>query len=69
MKGFDLEKLEKGQKVKVTGNEIFTMMGYAVVTGTVFNKNPNGNSFSIKCNETGAIELVSLDDGGEIEVL
>lgn len=58
----------KGQRIFVTGNSIFEIMGYDEVTGTIFNVNPNGKSLSIRCEETGAIELVEIGDG-EIEVL
>lgn len=56
-------QLNKNQKVKVTNNEIFDIMGYDVVTGTVFVLNPTMNSFSILCDQTGHLELVTLGDG------
>lgn len=58
----DIKELTKGQKVRVTDNEIFDIMGYEEVTGTVFVLNPNRDSFSILCDQTGAIELVTLKD-------
>lgn len=54
---------KKGDRIAVTGNEIFGVMGFKRVTGTVFVVNPNGKSLSIKCDQTGAIELFELDDG------
>lgn len=61
-------KLSKGQKVRVTGNEIFECMGFEVVTGRVFVVNPNGESVSIQCDQTGSLELVDLSDG-QIELM
>lgn len=54
---------KKGDRIAVTGNEIFDIMGFKRVTGTVFVVNPNGKSLSIECDQTCAIELVELGDG------
>lgn len=67
MMSVKLQDLKKGQKVSVTGNEIFKMMGYEKVTGKVFLVNLQRNSFSIQCDQTGAIELVDMGDG-EVEL-
>lgn len=58
-----IKQLTKGQKVRVTNNEIFGYMGYDVVTGSVFLLNLPMNTFSIQCDQTGAIELVTLESG------
>lgn len=56
----------KGERIKVIGNSIFECMGLGrVVTGTVFMVLPTGN-LSIRCDQTGALELVEIGDG-EIE--
>jgi hypothetical protein len=57
--------LYKDDKVTVKGNSIAKLMGYDVVTGTVFTVNKN--SFAMQCNETGALELIDFNDG-QIEV-
>jgi len=54
-------KVTKGQKVTITGNSIFKMMGHTTVTGEVFLTRDDG--FSFKCNETGCIETCDYDDG------
>lgn len=61
-------QVTKGQKVKVSGNSIFEMMGHKEVTGTVFVVREDGSGFSIKCDQTRAIETVDNDDG-EIKVV
>jgi hypothetical protein len=61
-------KLVKGQRIKVSNNEIFEMMGYKEVTGTVFVVNPNGKSVSIQCDQTRCIELVEVSES-KIQVI
>lgn len=63
-----MKNLKKGDKVKVTENEIFKIMGYRSVTGTVFSFHDDNSGFSMKCKETGAIEGVEFGDG-EVEIL
>ena len=52
-----------GDRIAVTENEIFGYMGFKRVTGTVLLANASGESLSIQCDQTGAIELFELDDG------
>ncbi len=59
---------ETDQRIKVTDNSIFKMMGYTEVTGSIFIINPNGLSISIQCDQTRALESVDLHDG-TIEIL
>ena len=56
-------QLTKGDRVTINDNEIAAMMGYRTLTGTVFLVNPHNNTFSLKCNQTGALELIELGDG------
>jgi hypothetical protein len=56
-------KFTKGQKVKITGNEIFSYMGLKTVTGEVFLVRADGSGATIKCKETGAMETADFDDG------
>ncbi len=55
--------LDKGQKVEVKNNEILTIMGIPVATGTVFALRPDNSGFSLKCDQTNAIETVDFGDG------
>ncbi len=55
--------VKKGDKVKVTGNSIFKAMGYDVVTGTVFMVYPDGHGFSLRCDQTSAMETADFGDG------
>lgn len=57
----------KGDRVQVSGNEIFAAMGFEVVTGTIFVVNAKTGNLSIQCDQTRAIELVSFDCGGVVE--
>lgn len=58
-------ELTKGDKVTVQNNSIAQMMGYETLTGTVFLVNPNAhvNTVTIKCDQTGCLELVEIGDG------
>ena len=58
--------LEKGTRVRISGNSIFEFMGYQSVTGTI--ALVHGDSFSFKCDQTRAHESCDLDDG-TIEVI
>lgn len=54
---------KKGQRIVVEGNDIFKMMGYEVVTGTVFLVNEVTGNLSIQCDQTGCIELLDPSSG------
>ena len=54
--------------MEVTGNSIFKSMGLDRVTGKIFIINPSGDSCSIQCIETGAMELVDFDDGKVVKI-
>jgi hypothetical protein len=56
-----MSNMTRGTKIKVTGSEIFSMLGYRVVTGTVFIVGEH--SLHFKCDQTGAMEIVSFGDG------
>lgn len=56
-------KLTKGNKVKITENSIFEIMGHKVVTGKVFMIYPDNHGFSFQCEQTGAMETCDFDDG------
>ena len=55
--------LKKGDLVAIENNSIFEMMGHEVVTGTVITLRGDNSGFSIKCQETGAMETVDFNDG------
>jgi len=55
--------LKKGDKIKITGNSVFSVMGYKEVTGTVFMIYPDGHGFAFKCNQTGCMETCDFNDG------
>jgi hypothetical protein len=56
-------KLKKGDKVRITGNSIFEMMGFPQVNGEVFLIYPDGHGFSFRCRETGSMETCDFGDG------
>ena len=52
----------KGDKITVTNDSIFKIMGLGnVVTGEVFTLDPEGKVIGIRCDQTGCIE--GIDDG------
>jgi len=60
--------LQKGDKVVISNNSVFKMMGFDVVHGEVFLIYPAHPGFAFKCKETGHMETADLDDG-QIEKL
>jgi hypothetical protein len=59
-------QLTIGDKIVVVGNKFFALMGLDIVTGTVFGKpfgGIQGKAIHLKCDQTGCIEIVYLDDG------
>ena len=63
-----MEKVEKGQIVKIKNNEILSIMGVPVATGVVQSIHTDGNGFSFKCDQTNAIETADFGDG-ELTIL
>ena len=58
-----MDKVAKGQRVRITGNEIFGFMGHETVTGEVFIVYPDGHGFGFKCDQTGSMETCDFGDG------
>lgn len=53
---------KKGDKIKITGDSVFKMMGYGnKVTGTAFTVGQDGKIIAFRCDQTGSIEC--YDDG------
>lgn len=59
--------LNKGDKITITGNSIFKIMGFQKVTGTVFVIYPEGHGFGFKCDQTKAIETCDFGDGNIVK--
>ena len=55
--------MEKGTKIRVTGNSIFEMMGFQQVTGEVIIERQDKSGCSFKCDQTGCMETLDYDDG------
>jgi len=60
-----LSKLSKGDKVVITDNDTFLIMGFDKVSGEILFI--NDENFAFRCNETGAIETCDLFDDGDIK--
>jgi len=60
--------MKKGQRIQVTGNSIFKMMGMETVTGTIALIREDQTGCSIQCDQTRCYETLDFDDG-EIKIL
>jgi hypothetical protein len=58
-----MTNLKKDDKILITKNSIFEIMGFKEVTGTVFIVYPDGHGFSFKCDQTKSIETCDFGDG------
>jgi hypothetical protein len=55
--------LEKGDKISITKNSTFKLMGYEKVTGTVFLVYPDGHGIAFKCDQTKLMENFDFGSG------
>lgn len=59
----DTTELKKGDTVILKDHEFFSALGYARVSGEVFDMAQGQPEFTIKCEETDSIEKVSIQNG------
>lgn len=59
----NITELKKGDTVIVKDYACFEALGFRSVSGNVFNIVQGMPNFTIKCNETGSIESVSVESG------
>jgi len=56
-----MSNYQKGDRIRIKGDEIAAMMGYAEVTGTIFSVSSSGVPKAIQCDQTGCIEGFDFD--------
>lgn len=57
----EISELKKGDTIIVKDQNNFSELGFASVSGDIFDIESGKSEFTIKCKETESIEKVSLD--------